>query len=328
MTYDSNVDNLELAPDDLISVVIPAFNSGAFVGLTIHKVLASMEEIGQPFEIVVVNDGSTDNTWQVLVDIARQDVRVTAVNLLKNYGQHSALLCGLRQTCGKFVVTLDDDLQNPPEEINRLLQFCLEHRHDLVIGRFSSPQKARFRQFGTGVVDKIVTRVFNKPPSLKLSTFRIIRRDVVNRVCQSSNPTPYITGELLFAAASIANIDVRHDARIAGKSTYNPLKILELVRRITFSYSTELLRIACRLGTLIAAISFVISAILTVREVIVSKALPGWTSMFTAVSFFSGMIILLLSMIGEYLSIVLQQTLGTPAYRESSVVKNGQQVQI
>jgi hypothetical protein len=198
----------------------------------------------------------------------------------------------------------------------------------LVIGEFTEPKKARFRKIGTEVVNRIVTRVFNKAPELKLSTFRVIHRDVVDRVCQSNNPTPYLTGELLFAAASISNIEVQHDERIAGKTAYNPFKILELVRRITFSYSIELLRISCRLGTVTSVLAFVFSAGMTIRGVVINGVVPGWTSMVTTISFFSGIIIFLLSLIGEYLSVVLLQTLGTPAYREVAVVKNGQVVDL
>ena len=154
----------------------------------------------------------------------------------------------------------------------------------------------------------------------------MIRRDVVDRVCRSVNTTPYITGELLFAAGSIANVDVRHNERIFGKSTYSIFKILGLLRRITFSYSIDLLRISCRIGTGISLITFLFSVAMTIRGTIVTGTAPGWTSMVITISFFSGIIILLLSMIGEYLSVVLLQTLGTPAYRESLIIKNGQYV--
>lgn len=316
------VETSEFSETDLISVVIPAFNSAGFISITLDKIVTSLEEIGNPFEVVVVNDGGLDETWRVVRSRALTDPRIIAVCLLKNYGQHSALMCGLRHTRGRYVVTLDDDLQNPPEEIDGLIRHCVNGNHDLVIGEFVEPKKARFRMFGTSVINRVVTRVFNKPTELKLSTFRVIRRDVVNRVCQSTNPTPYITGELLFAAASISNLPVRHDARIAGKSTYNPFKILELVRRITFSYSIELLRIASRAGTIVSVLAFLFSAIMTIRGTVINGVVPGWTSMVTAISFFSGLIILLLSMIGEYLAVLLLQTSGTPAYREAVVIKN------
>jgi len=311
---------------DLISVVVPAFNSESFVQVTLDRIISSLETLGNPFELVIINDGSSDGTWKVLQKLAMIDTRIIAINLLKNYGQHSALMCGLRHSSGRYVVTMDDDLQNPPEEIPRMLNYCVAGDFDLVIGEFKEPKKARFRMYGTNVVNRVVTRVFDKPPDLKLSTFRVIRRDVVERVCQSTNPTPYITGELLFAAASISNLEVRHDERIVGKSTYNPFRILELMRRITFSYSIDLLRIACRLGTMISVFAFVLSIVMTIRGMILNGVVPGWTSMVTTISFFSGIIILLLSMIGEYLSVVLLQTLGTPAYREAAIVKKGQLV--
>ena len=229
-----------LSDTALISVVVPAFNSESFILITLAQIIRSLESLGNPFELVIVNDGSSDSTWTVLQQQAKVDVRIIAINLLKNYGQHSALMCGLRHSSGQYVVTLDDDLQNPPEEIPRLLNFCAEGDFDLVIGEFKEPKKARFRMFGTNVVNRVVTRVFDKPSDLKLSTFRVIRRDVVERVCQSSNPTPYITGELLLAAASISNLDVRHDERIVGKSTYNPFRLFELMRRITFYWNVHL----------------------------------------------------------------------------------------
>ena len=320
------VESRWLLSSELISVVVPAFNSERCIAITVARITQCMESLGKPYELIIVNDGSSDNTWSVLQRLAKVDLRIIAINLLRNYGQHSALMCGLRNSSGNFVVTMDDDLQNPPEEIPRLLKYCVEGNHDLVIGEFVEPMKARFRVIGTDVVNRIVTRVFNKPSGLKLSTFRVIRRDVVDRVCQSINTTPYITGELLFAAGSIANVSVRHDEREFGKSTYSPFKILNLLRRITFSYSIDLLRISCRIGTGIALITFLFSAGMLIRGSIVTGSAPGWTSMVITISFFSGIIIMLLSMIGEYLSVVLLQTLGTPAYRESLIIKNGQYV--
>jgi glycosyltransferase involved in cell wall biosynthesis len=317
-----------LSDSDLVSVVVPAFNSESFILVTLARIIRSLESLGNPFELVVVNDGSSDDTWRVLQQLAKVDVRIIAINLLKNYGQHSALMCGLRHSSGQYVVTMDDDLQNPPEEIPRILNFCVEGDFDLVVGEFKEPKKARYRMVGTKFVNRVVTRVFGKPPDLKLSTFRVIRRDVVERVCQSTNPTPYITGELLVAAASVSNLNVRHDERIVGNSTYSPFRIFELMRRITFSYSIDLLRITCRIGSLTSVFAFVFSLVMLIRGLILNGVVPGWTSVVTTISFFAGMIILLLSMIGEYLSVVLLQTLGTPAYREASIVKNGQFVDI
>ena len=191
---------LKLGEKIQVSVVIPAFNSEKFLAMTVNQVLDVMHNEQQSFEVVIVDDGSADMTWEVIKQLATVNEQIVGVSLLKNYGQHSALMCGLRQTMGNFVVTMDDDLQNPPTEIPRMLAFAKENNHDLVIGRFLEPQKARFRIVGTGFVNRIVNKVFNKNPELSLSTFRVVRRDVVDRVCKSNNPTPYITGELLYAA--------------------------------------------------------------------------------------------------------------------------------
>ena len=164
------------------SAVIPVFKSATIVGDTIDQTVAFFEAFGCDYEVIAVNDGSPDGSWAVLAQKAAANPRILAIDLLRNYGQHTALLCGLKQSSGDYVITLDDDLQNPPAEIVHLIRAAGEG-HDVVFGRFRQKQHAAYRRLGSRMVGLLNDRIFHKPEDLVLSNFRIIRRDVVDRVC-------------------------------------------------------------------------------------------------------------------------------------------------
>lgn len=303
-----------------VSVVIPTFNSQHFIDETISRIVTVLKSCSSNFEVIVVDDGSSDNTWQQLLSLASTNDRLIAISLVQNSGQHSALLCGIRYASGQRIVTIDDDLQNPPDEIPRMLTYFDENSLDLLIGRIHEARKARTRQIGSALVNRIVNWIFNKPSDLYLSPFRVMSQQVASQVKLTRHNTPYITGELLLASKRVANLDVRHDRRIYGTSTYSPLRIMKLLRRIVFSYSVKLLRICSLAGFVLALIALVISGLLGIRGLMVHGTFPGWTSIVMAISFFSSVVILLLSMIGEYLAVLMAQALGEPPYVVDRVV--------
>src|SRR5689334_3532443 len=154
------------SPEPLYSLVIPVFNSARIVGDTITRVVDVFTAAGLRFELVLVNDGSSDDSWKVISERARTTPHVLAVNLLKNYGQHHANLAGFRATKGDWVITLDDDLQNPPEEALKLIETAETHGHDVVFGQFDSKQAAGYRRLGSKLISLINRRVFGQPPDL------------------------------------------------------------------------------------------------------------------------------------------------------------------
>ena len=225
------------------SVVIPVYNSAAIVGDTIARTAAFFEGQGLAYEIILVNDGSQDQSWPVLRAQALQNPNLVAVNLLRNYGQHTAVYCGFQHSSGDYVITLDDDLQNPPEECRHLIHKAQEG-YDLVFGRFRKKQHASYRRLGTLLIGWMNSKIFHKPHDLVLTNFRLIRRDVVDRAAAYHTSYPYIPGLLLMFAVNPANVWVEHQPRPVGKSNYNFFKILELVMRILFNYSSYPLRFA------------------------------------------------------------------------------------
>ena len=291
--------------DFLSSIVIPVYNSERIVGDTVDRVVDVFTQAGLRFELILVNDGSPDDSWGVISERASRHEQVVALDLMRNYGQHYANLAGLTEARGDYVITMDDDLQNPPDQALLLIDAAMAG-HEVVFGQFEQKQAAGFRVLGTKVIGMMNNRIFGKPADLTVSNFRILRRDVVDRIVAHRTSFPYITGQALMFSGDRANVLVRHDARPVGKSTYSLSRIARLVLTILFSYSSWPLRAAAVLGFAISGLSFLLGAYLVVRALVLDTVFPGWTSIMVLLSLFAGFIIALLSMIGEYVVRTLQ----------------------
>ncbi len=281
------------------SIVVPVFNSAGVVGETIDRITAVFEEQGLSYELILVNDGSNDGSWDVIAERARNHPNVTAINLLRNYGQHNANLAGFRESKGDYVITMDDDLQNPPDQVRLLIDEAMTGR-DVVFGRFEAKRAAFYRRLGSKLISMINRRVFGQPPDLVVSNFRIMRRDVVNRICASRTAHPYITGQALQYSSNRSNVLVRHEARPVGKSSYSLPRILRLVFTILFSYSLFPLRLAAACGFIVAILSFALGAGYFIHGLFSDTQIPGWTTLVVLLATFNGLTIALLSMLGEY----------------------------
>ncbi|MPZ61059.1 MAG: glycosyltransferase [Propionibacteriales bacterium] len=287
------------ARDFTYSVVVPVFNSADVVGETIDRVIETFEKEELSYELILVNDGSQDDSWAVIADRARSTPHVIAVDLLRNYGQHNANLAGFRESTGDYVITMDDDLQNPPDQIRTLIDEALTGR-DVVFGQFTTKKAAGYRRLGSKVIRMINRRVFGQPPGLVVSNFRILRRDVVDRICRSRTAHPYITGQAVLYSSNPSHVSVRHDPRRNGTSTYNMARIIRLVLTILFSYSLFPLRLAALTGFVVAAGSFLLGFFYLVQGIFFGPRVPGWTTVVVLLSVLNGVTIALLSMLGEY----------------------------
>jgi glycosyltransferase involved in cell wall biosynthesis len=281
------------------SVVIPVFNSEQLVGTTIDRVVAVFTEQGLDHEVILVNDGSSDGSWDVIAEKARTIPNVVALDLLKNYGQHHANLAGLRAASGDYVITMDDDLQNPPDQALLLIDEAMTGK-DLVFGEFDRKQAAGYRRLGTRLISAINRRIFGQPADLVVSNFRILRRDVVDRICASRTAHPYLTGQALMYSSRRSHVRVRHDQRPVGKSNYSLRRILRLVLTILFTYSSYPLRFGALLGFAMSFVSMVLGAFYLLSGVLGNTEVQGWTTLVVLVSVFNGFTIALLSMLGEY----------------------------
>lgn len=309
-----------MAPEQpRFSIVIPVFNSAGVVADTVRCTIAAMEAMDEHFEIILVNDGSKDESWEVIAALARNDKRVIAIDLLHNCGQHAANLCGFRQTRGAWVVTMDDDLQNPPEEIAKLIAKA-EEGHDLVMGEFQQKRHASYRRLGSKLIRKINQRIFGQEPDLVLSNFRLIRRDVVDRICAYRGPYPYVPGLCLMYSRKRANTLVEHRPRKVGQSNYNWRRIFTLVAAILFNYSSFPLRMVAAFGGVISIASFALGLYYLIAGLASHSSVPGWTTLVVLLAFFNGVIMVMLAMLGEYIVRIISQISTSDPYIVSTKI--------
>lgn len=290
-----------------ISVVIPVFNSAEALPILTERLHQVLTALGRDFEIVFVDDRSRDNSWHVLEQLkAQYGPTLRIARLLVNSGQHNAVLCGLYLSTGAIVITMDDDLQNPPEEVPKLVA-AIDQGYDLAIGAYDSKKHTRIRNLGGDMIDWLLRRIFNLPADFQLTSFRATKRIVVDNVCQMGGVFPYITAMMFSNASNYVNVPVRHDPRPYGRSNYNLNRSLRLAANLVFSYSSYPLQFVMVLCLLALCVSVAFGTITIVRVFLADITVPGWASTVVIVSFFNALTLLGLVIFGVYISRISQQ---------------------
>ena len=298
------------------SVVIPVFNSENILGETIEQLVKFFEKNLITFELILVNDGSTDFSWRIIEEkVTKYPKIIKSFNLAKNYGQHVANLCGFRNSEGDYVITMDDDLQNPPNEILKLIKKT-SGNYDLIIGKYEKKYHSLTRRLGSKLINYINSIIFDFPKGLVSSNFRIIRKDLIEKICNIENSFPYIPGLLVKYSSSPINVTVLHAPRKHGNSNYNYIKIIKLIFEIVFGYSTMPLRLIILFGITIAFLSFLLSSFYIIRSIINENTLPGWTTLVVLLSLFNGVVLISIGILGEYIIRLVKKSQDKNQYYE------------
>lgn len=295
------------------------FNSESILTKTVEQTLGACDSDGLQCEILLINDGSSDRSWQIAKELAENYSNVTAINLLKNYGQHTAILCGINHAKGDFLITMDDDLQNPPSEIIKLCN-KINEGYDLVFAKFNSKKHNLYRRLGSSLVTFLNRKIFSCPHNITLTNFRIFSKDVAHRVSAYNAVYPYIPGHLLLSAANIANVATEHHAREIGDSNYSLIRILALLSRLLFNYSSYPLKFLTIVGLIIAFLSFCVGCYYIFHAIFVGSSVPGWTTLTVLLSFLNGLIIFMLGVLGEYVARIVNQVAHTASYHVKEMI--------
>jgi len=283
-----------------LSVVIPLYRGAD----SIERVVADLARlpIEGGMEIVLVNDCSPDDMLgacrRILASCA---VPVTVVDLARNFGEHNAVLAGLRQTRGRWAVTMDDDGQNPPSEVPKLLAAAQRGGYDAVFGRYLSKAHAVWRNWGSWFANKVAEKVLDKPSGLYLSSFRCLNRFLIGQVIRYEGPYPYIDGLILQCTRNLASVSVEHRARGAGRSGYTLRKLVHLWLNMFVNFSVLPLRFATVLGLGMGALGLLGLVLVVVLFLTGRGPAFGWGSLMAALLVFSGAQLVMLGLIGEYL---------------------------
>jgi glycosyltransferase involved in cell wall biosynthesis len=301
----------ELRPG--ISVVIPAYNSALALPDLLDRLASVLRSLGTPSEVIVVNDGSRDNTWDVAQGLAAQYPSIRAMNLMRNYGQHNALLCGIRSAQYATIVTLDDDLQHPPEEIPKLLA-KLSPDADVVYGTPESEQHGLWRDLASEVTKLAFKATMGVQVARDVGAFRAFRTQIRDAFADFDSPFISIDVLLSWGTNRFTSVRVRHDPRRLGASNYNFRKLISHALNMMTGFSTWPLRLASLVGFGFTLFGFGVLAYVLGRLFLQGAAVPGFAFLASIIAIFSGAQLFSLGIIGEYLARMYGRTMDRPPY--------------
>jgi polyisoprenyl-phosphate glycosyltransferase len=302
-----------------LSVVVPVYGSRETLKPLASRICSALEGRVGSFEIVFVDDGSLDDSWSVLkrVQQDRPDC-VVALQLMRNFGQHNALMCGFRHARGRFVVTIDDDLQNPPEEIPRLIAAAREGDFDLVYGIPGIRNHAAWRNLGSALIQTFYRRVFRLSNSL--SSFRLIRSELLNSILSYNLNFTFVDGLLAWNTRKIGQITVAHHPREAGRSGYSLARLFLLALNLFTNFSLLPLQLVSTMGILAATAGLLAAFAYLILFIFKSITVPGYASIIISILVMGGTQLLALGIIGEYLGRLHLNVNRKPQYTIRQVV--------
>jgi len=297
-----------------VSFVIPCYRSEHTLPNVVAEIEKKMKAMDRyEYEIILVNDCSPDGTMGVIGRLCAEHENIRGIGFARNFGQHSALMAGLRHSKGDYVVCLDDDGQTPADEVDKLLD-KLEDGYDAVYAQYEHKQHSGFRNLGSRLNERMTRIMLGKPSWLYISSYFAVKRFVVEDMVRYENSYPYVIGLVLRATNNIANVPVCHRERESGVSGYTFQKLFGLWFNGFTAFSVKPLRVATAVGGTSAGVG-VLYGIYTIVKRLVNPAVPmGFSSMMSALVFFGGMIMLMLGLIGEYIGRIYISLNNSPQY--------------
>lgn len=294
-----------------LSVIIPVYNSEKTIRPLVEKLQATLSAIS--FEVVMVNDGSRDRSEVVCRQLCESYSNVRFISLRRNYGEFNAVMCGLNWAYGNYCVMIDDDFQNPPEEILKLVEMAESGEYDVVYTYYARKQHSLGRNLGSRLVNWLTSYLLNKPKDLYLSSFKLIRQEVVQEIIKYHGPYPYIDGLIFRITRNIGTVQVAHQKREEGASNYTFNKLVSLFLNILFCYSSLPIRLFVPIGVGLFSLGFLLLLFLTIQWVIGPDP-KGWQVVTATIIFIGGIQCMLLSVLGEYIGKSFMAQSGQPQY--------------
>jgi dolichol-phosphate mannosyltransferase/undecaprenyl-phosphate 4-deoxy-4-formamido-L-arabinose transferase len=295
----------------LISIVIPVYNSVVTAEI-VERLDAVFAARGERHEIVFVDDFSPDaRVWPELVRLAERHRHVRSIQLTRNFGQHAATLCGLREARGDLVVTMDDDLEHSPEDLPKLLALS---GHDVVLAQLRHRRHSLVNRIGSRIKGRFDALILGKPRHIRFSSYRLLSRIVVDGMLSIRTARPFIPALILHVTQDLAGVDIIHQPRRSGRSSYTFWKRWRLFNDLLIHNSSLVLRLVGQVGALMALVSFAVAGWVVYRKIVFSRAMQGWTSLIAAELLIGGLLLVAVGVIGEYLIRIIESTDERPTY--------------
>lgn len=289
----------------VISFVIPVFNSEKTISQVVREIIIICRQKNIKFEIVLVNDCSTDNSFKKCKELATKNRFIKVINLSKNYGQHNALITGFRFINGDYIICLDDDLQTPPRESIKLIKSITSESYDVVYADYPKKMQNGWRNFGSAINNLMANLLLGKPHNLNITSFFIMKCFIVKEIVKYEGYCVYIPGLILQITTNIGNIEVEHRERKFGKSNYTLIKLLSLWMNGFINFSVKPLRLCTFSGFAISILGFFFALVILIKRIINPNIPVGWTSLILLIIVLSGLNLIFVGLIGEYIGKVL-----------------------
>jgi len=296
-----------------ISAIVPVYRSAPILPELHRRLTLALSEIADRYEIILVEDGGGDTSWDVIEDLAERDDHVRGIRMSRNYGQHNALLCGIREARHAVIVTLDDDLQNPPEEIGRLIA-VLDEGADVVYGTPMNEQHGFLRNQGSRITKLALQGAMGAETARNVSAFRVFRTRI--RDAFETYRGPYVSIDVLltWGTTKFSHLPVRHEPRQVGKSTYTVRKLVTHAFNMMTGFSTLPLQVASLIGFLFTLFGFGILVYVLISYLTNGSVVPGFAFLASLIAIFSGAQLFALGIIGEYLARMHFRSMDRPTY--------------
>lgn len=305
----------ETAPS--ISVVIPVYKAEQCLVELYRRLVVALNSITPDFEVIMVEDCGGDRSWEIIKNLADKDARVKGIQFSRNFGQHYGITAGLDHCDGDWVVVMDCDLQDRPEEIPHLYAKAQEG-YDVVLARRGRRNDPPMKRITSSVFYRIFKYLADIDYDGEVGNFRIVSRKVVDNFRAMREQLRFFGGLVSWMGYPTASIDVQHDERFAGKTSYTFRKLWKLAVETIIAYSDKPLRLAVRFGFLISTISFAYGAYIIYRVLLHGVPVPGWTSLIVSLYFLGGIIISILGIMGVYLGKTFDEVKRRPLYLVSN----------
>lgn len=289
----------EFSISHLLSIVVPVFNSEKTLLLLVEEIERALCRLN--FEIIFVNDSSMDNSYSVLKTLALLRPYIMVVDLSRNFGQHNALMAGIKFAKGDIIILMDDDLQHPPSEILKLLHKMEENDYDVVYGNYTEKKHNAFRNLGSRINDWLATVFMGKPEDLYFCSFKAIRSFVAGEILKYTGAYPYIDGLIFRITTNIGSVKTEHREREIGASNYTFRKLVRLWLNMFTNFSIRPLRMVMGLGFFMSITAFFLTLYIFLNRSYFSAIQQGWASIMVSVMLFAGIQLVCIGFLGEYL---------------------------
>lgn len=296
-----------------ISIVTPVYACGAILATLHQRLVEALTPVTQDFEIIMVNDASPDSAWATIKEICAQDSRVKGVSLSRNFGQHPAIMAGLSQATGEWIVVMDCDMQDAPEEIPRFFEKALQG-YDLVLGKRAMRKDSWIKRQSSIQFYKLLSYLTETHLDPGIANFGIYHRKVIEAILEMGDPIRFFPAMAQWVGFKSATIDVEHGERFGGSSSYSWRSLFKLASNVIITFSNKPLRIIINAGFLVSALALVYAAYIVWKVLVIGSPVPGWSSVIVSVWFLSGLHIVVAGIVGVYVGKVFDASKKRPIY--------------